>query len=73
MPRYFFHLKRGQGTILDHHGSELADAEQALHEATPRAQVIAGRQASNGSPSAGGSIIVDEEFRTVFEFRFGGL
>jgi len=29
MPRYFFHVKRGRVTVLDHQGVELADIEDA--------------------------------------------
>ena len=40
MPRYFFHFKRGQVTLLDQEGVELADIEQAVKEAARRAQAI---------------------------------
>ena len=33
MPRYFFHVKHGQVTVLDQEGIELADAAQAEVEA----------------------------------------
>ena len=29
MPRYFFHVKRGQVTVLDHEGIELENSAQA--------------------------------------------
>ena len=38
MPRYFFHVKRGQMTVLDQEGIELADAAQAEVEAARRVQ-----------------------------------
>jgi len=35
MPRYFFHFKRGQVTLLDQEGVELADIEQAVKRSRP--------------------------------------
>ena len=40
MPHYFFHVRRGQITVLDHEGIELADTVDAEVEATERAQQI---------------------------------
>ena len=40
MPRYYFHVRRGQITILDHEGIELADTVDAEVEAADRAQQI---------------------------------
>ena len=39
MPHYFFHVKRGQMTILDQEGIELADTEEAEREAARRARI----------------------------------
>jgi hypothetical protein len=33
MPRYFFHLSRGEQVILDPEGTELADVKEARREA----------------------------------------
>ena len=38
MPRYFFHVKRGQVTVLDQEGVELENSAQAEEEATRRTQ-----------------------------------
>ena len=38
MPRYFLHVKRGQVTVLDQEGVELANPAQAEEEAARRAQ-----------------------------------
>jgi uncharacterized protein DUF6894 len=38
MSRYYFHVRRGQITVLDHGGIELADTADAEVEAARRAQ-----------------------------------
>ena len=43
MPHYYFHVRRGQMTVLDHEGIVLADAAHAKAEAAQRAQVIVNR------------------------------
>jgi hypothetical protein len=48
MPRYYFHMRRGQITILDHEGIELADGADAEAEAAERAQQLANGEAMNG-------------------------
>jgi hypothetical protein len=40
MPRYYFHVRRGQMTVLDQEGIELADTADAEVEAAQRAQQI---------------------------------
>jgi hypothetical protein len=78
MPRYFFHAKRGQMTILDREGIELTGIEEAAEEAArqvrqqarQQAQQIAGREALIGIPPRGGTIIVDDDSRRVFELPF---
>lgn len=67
MPRYFFHLKRGQMTILDRDGVELADVAEAAREAVRRGREIARQNALNAQPPGAGKIIVDDEWRTIFE------
>jgi hypothetical protein len=72
MPRYFFHVKRGQMTVLDQEGIELANTAEAEIEAARRAQQIVGEDASKGVPaSTGGMIIVaDENWQRLFELSF---
>jgi hypothetical protein len=67
MPRYFFHLKRGQMTILDRDGVELADVAEAAREAVRRGREIARQNALTARPLGAGKIIVDDEWRTIFE------
>jgi Domain of unknown function (DUF6894) len=67
MPRYFFHLKRGQMTILDRDGVELADVAEAAREAVRRGREVARQNALNARPLGAGRIIVDDEWRTIFE------
>ena len=49
MPRYYFHVRRGQLTSLDHEGIELADSADAEAEAGERAQQIVNGGAMNGA------------------------
>ncbi|MFZ0852866.1 MAG: hypothetical protein WAO08_27165 [Hyphomicrobiaceae bacterium] len=71
MPRYFFHVKQGQLTVLDQKGLELADIEEAAQEATRRGREIVTREGRNAaaSPSTG-LIIIVEGWRTVLELPF---
>jgi len=69
MPRYFFHVKRGQVTILDQEGVELADSAAAEIEAARRAREIKAEEALKGVPANSGTIIVaDENWQPIFEF-----
>lgn len=73
MPRYFFHLKRGQMTILDRDGMELADVAEAAREAVRRGREVARQNALNARPLGAGRIIVDDEWRTIFEVPLEGI
>ena len=53
MPRYYFHVRRGQMTIVDQDGIELADNVEAVQEAERRRREIATDEA--------GVIIVEDE------------
>jgi len=67
MPRYYFHVKRGQVTVLDHEGADLRNLAEAGKEAVRRGREIVARD----GPSNRGSIIVaDENWRTVSEVSF---
>jgi len=67
MPRYFFHVRRGQMTILDQDGVELADVAEAAKEAIRRGREIARQNGANTASFGLGRIIVDDEWRTIFE------
>lgn len=69
MPRYFFHVKRGQMTVLDHEGLELAHDGEAAGEAARRGRGIAAREAGV-SPSVV-IIVADEHWRPVFQVPLG--
>jgi hypothetical protein len=58
MCRYFFHVRRGQVTILDHIGAELADLDEATSEAMRRGREIAAKDAAEGIASDGAAIVV---------------
>jgi hypothetical protein len=77
MPHYYFHVRRGRITILDHEGIALADTANAKVEAQQRAQLIVNGEAMDGasmnktSASRGRAIIVaDDNWNTLFEFPF---
>jgi len=71
MSRYFFHLRRGQVTVLDQEGVELASIEDAAKEAGKRAQQIASKDALHGAAANGRVItIADDKWHTVMELPF---
>ena len=76
MPRYFFHVRRGQMTVLDQEGIELAGTVDAEVEGAQRAQHIVNRGSLNGqflngqSANRGGIIVADDNWETLFEFPF---
>jgi len=70
MPRYFFHVKRGQVTVLDQEGVELADIAEATVEALERGWQIAASKTLRAVPANGGTIVIDEERHTVREVPF---
>ena len=82
MPRYYFHVRRGQVTVLDQEGIELADTVDAEVEAAQRAQQIVNRGSLNGELLNGASlngeyvsrgriIVADDNWETLFELPFG--
>jgi hypothetical protein len=75
MPRYFFHDKRGQVTVLDQEGIDLENSAQAEEEAVRRTQQCLADDALNGMPisrgiSSGMIIVADENWRRLFELLF---
>ena len=71
MPLYYFHVRRGQITVLDHGGIELADTTAAKVEGAQRAQGLVNGEALEGSSAARRSIVVaDNYWDTLFEFPF---
>ena len=71
MPRYFFHVKRGQVTVLDQEGIELADTAEAEGEAARRAREELRKDGLQGKRGSGGTIIIaDENWQPLFEFPF---
>jgi hypothetical protein len=70
MPRYFFHIKRHQVTVLDQQGLVLANVEEAAAEAARRGQQIAASEALRAIPPSRGMIIIEDELRTVQEVTF---
>jgi len=71
MSRYFFHLRRGQLTVLDQEGVELSSIADAAKEAGKRAQEIASKDALKGAAANSRVItIADDKWRTVMELPF---
>jgi uncharacterized protein DUF6894 len=71
MPRYFFHVKRGQVTVLDQQGIELENSAQVEEEAIRRTQQCLADDVWNGTPVSRGMIVVaDENWRWLFELPF---
>ena len=81
MPLYYFHVRRGQVTVLDQEGIELAGTVDAKVEAGQRAQQIVNRASLNGgslngeflngqSASRGRIIVADDNWLTLFELPF---
>jgi uncharacterized protein DUF6894 len=76
MPRYYFHVRRGQITILDHEGIELADTVDAEVKAAERAQQVVNEEAKNGASLNEASahrrriIVADDNWETLFELPF---
>ena len=71
MPRYFFHVKRGQVTILDQNGIELGGQLEAEAEGKRRVQeILTESDPTGGMANRGAVIIADEEWCTVLELPF---
>jgi len=71
MPRYYFHVKRGQVTVLDHDGVELANFDEAIKEAARRAEEIASTDFLQGITASSRSVTVaDDNWRKMIEFPF---
>ena len=71
MPRYYFHVRRGQVTILDREGIELIDSKEATIEATRLVLQIEARGTLTDRGTAG-AIVVDDEEGALLEMPFGG-
>jgi Domain of unknown function (DUF6894) len=71
VPRYFFHVKRGQVIVLDQEGVELLNTARAEVEAARRAQQIVNGEVLKEVPARSGMIIVaDENWQTLFGLPF---
>jgi hypothetical protein len=71
MPRFFFHVKRGQVIVLDQAGVDLAEPAEAHREAQRRVQEIVAREGLTGVPAGSGAIVVaDANGQTMFELTF---
>jgi len=68
VPRYYFHIRRGQATMLDHDGVDLVDVQDATAEAARRGRQIARADAAKGNlPASLVIVVADEQWSPVFE------
>jgi hypothetical protein len=67
--RYYFHIRRGQVTVLDNQGLELSDT----YEATRQGLAMAASESLKGVPPNGGSIIVDDGSEIIIELPFADI
>ena len=57
-------------TTMDSVGVELAGYAEAVREAKKRGRDLAAREAANGHPRVGGTIIIDDEWQRFVEIHF---
>jgi hypothetical protein len=69
MTHYYFHIRRGQVTVLDQKGAKLRNTADAEKEALRRGRRIV---ASEGDPSHGKIIVADHNWVTLYEVPFSG-
>jgi len=67
MPNYYFHVKRGQMTVLDQDGVVLPDIAEAEREAARRASSII---LCEGLKAQGVIVIADDAWQTLMEVGF---
>ena len=70
MPRYYFHVRRGQITVPDHSGIELRDTACAEAEGAQRAQALVNAEPLSGASATPRWIIVADDWDTLFELPF---
>lgn len=82
MPRYFFHIRNGNGLTCDEEGQELADVRVAKRVAVASARSLLAAEAAEGIvdlrgrievADAAGTIVARTAFADVIEFRTGSL
>lgn len=71
MPRFFFHIRNGNGLTRDEEGRELADAGAARAEALRGIRSILGEEAREGRLDLRGAIdVIDAGGTILFTVRF---
>ena len=63
-------MRRGQITVPDHGGIELANTAGAAVEGARRAQALANAEPLSEASATPGRIIVADDWDTLFEFLF---
>ncbi|MCJ8520677.1 hypothetical protein ABID21_003894 [Pseudorhizobium tarimense] len=67
MPRYYFHIRRGEEIAMDPEGVELASPEQAHKEAVLAARELLAARLLNGEPIDGDTIEIKDEQATLVD------
>jgi hypothetical protein len=71
MPRYYFHIKRAQMTMLDQQGMELPNTAGAEREAAQRAEQIVAREGQKATRAGSRMIIIaDDNWEPLLELPF---
>lgn len=74
MPRYYFHIVDGQGTIWDEEGSDLPDLESVRVEALNSAHELVGEAIKQREPFADRTLrVCDADGKIVLELAFRSL
>jgi hypothetical protein len=71
MPRYYFHIRSGQVTIIDRRGVDLSELADAAKEAARRALQIESSRELSDAPS-NGAVLVEDEYSTLLEVPLMG-
>ncbi len=70
MPRYFFNIRMSNGTIPDHEGKELRDADHAWKMAEAMIHDLLQDQAEHPSLLTASLEVTDRQGEVVLEFPF---
>jgi hypothetical protein len=70
MPRYFFHVKRGQLTVLDQEGCRASRYRRSSSRSARTRATNRGLRNSESHSSERGTIVIDDELHTLLEVPF---
>jgi uncharacterized protein YjcR len=67
VPRYYFHVRDGRATVLDHVGLNLADNHEASKEAARRGRKIAKTNVGGNATKRLAIVVADAQGFPIFE------